>query len=384
MTVNIIDVGDGVVAVKCHACNKELDTAPDLRTAYLRTGVYLGHRCQRGCPVCGGFGVHRQMITPTGQNIDLCIECGMVFASNLVPVDYSKESIYASPTYQDQTRHRRAVVRSLLNCMIPRKNPTVLDVGCATGDLLQVLRECGFNPMGVSVSEAEVEYCQSRNLNAELLDWEKIWAFDRIFVSHVLEHVLDVSEFLGNLRRWVNPSGRVYVEVPDVKGYGELTSVAQGFNREHINHFSLTTLLDCMKRNGFHALDAGTDRFDVPVVWGVFGRGADDRLTDYVSKLNSEITAIAERMKQLPKAAVWGLGETASILDALGCFKEVVATTDSNPVFHGTMKFGVKAVSPVNFNPPPDVPIVVCSQLAKDSITESIKSRALANELIYL
>jgi SAM-dependent methyltransferase len=39
-------------------------------------------------------------------------------------------------------------------------------------------------------------------------------AFDALVLSHVLEHVVDLAGFLGDVRRVLRPGGLVYAEVP--------------------------------------------------------------------------------------------------------------------------------------------------------------------------
>ena len=76
--------------------------------------------------------------------------------------------------------------------------------------------------------------------------------FDLVILNSVLEHIRDLDDSLEAMRNLLKPGGLIWIEVPDVTRFAELTSVAfQQFSMEHINFFSSTSLTNVMRKNGF-------------------------------------------------------------------------------------------------------------------------------------
>jgi SAM-dependent methyltransferase len=315
----------------------------------------------------------------------------MVYADNSEPVDYASDSIYAcSSTYDGQPDHYRRIVRHLLECGVSTQD-SVLDVGCALGGLMTTLRECGFNDVrGISLSPAEVSACVSRGLRAEVADVSQAEA-KTVTVSHVLEHVSDVPRFLSSLR-----GERIYIEVPDALGYVKhFTSLCQGFNSEHINHFDLSHLMLACFNAGMKIESQGAYNIPVgegnhyPVIWVLASRLSplSAAVSEYADRLDGQFRAVKERLACLPeKYAVWGVGQTTQILVAGGIIKpeHVWSATDTNPVYHNRVVAGMYVRTTEEFDPFPQDPILVCSQTSQASIVERIRQLGFANPIITL
>jgi len=272
----------------------------------------------------------------------------------------------------------------------------VLDVGCATGGLMQAMIAASFkNVYGISLSQGEVDICQRKGLKAAVCDiTQRKGKNDLITLSHVLEHVPDVKPFLDALHANLAEDGYLYIEVPDASKYlNYCTSIAQGFNREHINHFDMSHLLfACLQAKldvhsfGWYRTE-GTANYDV--IWAMLRSSGSLKtaINDYASSLFTKMNIIREQLSVLPsQVAVWGCGETTHLLMASMYLPgdKIRYATDTNPVFHGKKLGGCTIVAPEQFNPPPDIPIVVCSQLSQDAIIECIKRMNLKNRVVTL
>ena len=349
------------------------------------------------CPVCDGGSSETLYVTPTGQNIECCLWCGMVFGSGSPEADYANASIYASPTYHAQPDHYKRIVRNSF-CGAEK---SVLDVGCATGGLMKAFIERGSTSVhGISLSQAEADYCAKQGLSAVVADVASpTRKADLVTLSHVLEHVPDVQGFLKALKGWMEPDGHLYIEVPDATRYvGHFTSICQGFNSEHINHFSLELLILACSRAGISCFDSGTYETDgYPVVWVrarkiVPSSYLKVAIQAYAQVLDTQMARVIEHLnKQLDSirggaVSIWGCGQTTHMLlrGTLLYQFSLDAITDSNPCYWGTYIHNCKVVEPENFHPRPEVPILVCSQSAKNAIIERIHQLGLPNRIITL
>ncbi len=354
----------------------------------------------RNCPVCGDVRREPIYLTPTKQAIKCCSACGMVYAVNSPAVDYATSSIYTcATTYDGQPEHYRRIVRNVLGYGAISTRFSVLDVGCATGGLIQAFLDCGFPIVrGISLSRGEVDACRGKGLEAEVCDLADALNADLVTVSHVLEHVPDVHQFLTDLRRAACQF--VYIEVPNALRYAScFTSVCAGFNAEHINHFDMLHLTQACTRAGIEVVAQGG--YDIPIgggrvypaIW-VIGRPGHATLSEaveeYVHVLNGQIQkvlgSLARDMENVSEFALWGMGQTTDLLLEAGALDAdgIAYATDTNPVFHGKRIGDCEVVAPESFRPPAEVPILVCSQMSQEVIVKRIRDLGLTNKVIVL
>ena len=360
----------------------------------------------RLCPICSSDRRDLLYKTPTGQEILSCVDCGFVFSDNTPIVDYAAHSMYiCAATYPPKTEHYERIVQNCLDSGITR-NASVLDVGCALGNQMQKFLEAGFASVsGISISPEEVEQCRSRGLEAGVQNVEDHPVghrqFDLVILSHVLEHIPEPVPFLRALRRWVKPTGSLYVEVPNAIHYADyFTSICQGYNNEHINHFDDGHLADALVRSGFQACVWDSyiahDGHPYPCTWRLATRvthGPQLRVAieRYTDRLNIQMEQVHTAIwrngldSHRGRVAIWGAGQTAHLLlsGILGSYP-IAAATDTNPAYHGQSLRDCIIVSPEEFHPDSDTPIVVCSQLSQKAIVNRIKELGLTNRLITL
>lgn len=361
----------------------------------------------RLCPVCSGSQSTLLHLTPTGQSILCCGECNMVFADGGPAYDYAADSIYTCvETYgeaQSQAPRFAEAVARITRTAIP-KGGHIVDIGCAAGGLLRAFAAAGHpNVKGVSLSAGEVALCRSQGIDAEVRSiGHPDRRYDVVTLSHVLEHVPDVQQFLAHLRRWVTPgTGVLYIEVPDARRYDtHLVTISQGFNSEHINHFSLPLLIAACAAAGMDVIDSGLDeawfntKFTAPIAWATFRVPAPHdpalkaSMETYITRLKRQMDEIGShlQLKDIPQYALWGLGQSTQLLIAAGAIDpaRVAYATDTNPIYHGHRIGSALVVAPENFAPPGDVPILICAQQSKDAIIARIQELGFPNRIITL
>jgi SAM-dependent methyltransferase len=123
----------------------------------------------------------------------------------------------------------------------------ILDIGTGKGGLLMALRSKGYeNLYAIEPSET----CRSLLDKQQIPNYPNIASaieaghtFDCILCCQVLEHVCDLSGFLKNTHELVAEGGLLYADVPDASRYGVNDYASfYYFDREHINHFTPTSL----------------------------------------------------------------------------------------------------------------------------------------------
>lgn len=245
------------------------------------------------CPVCDSatyrsereVGDRFNAIPGRKYEIVRCTQCGLLYL-NPRPAAASLGVFYAAEGYDPflSSRERAnafaAIYRFVRRFTVARKAARIakgirqggkcLDVGCATGELLAVLNDRGYNVRGVEPDAKAAEYARAKHgltvwtgTIHDVPDVEK--PFDLIVLWHVLEHVPDLRGNLARLYELLRDGGRLAIAVPnplsrDARTYGS-GWVAWDTPR-HLYHFEPPVMLDLLGRAGFEAKHAGAVAFD--------------------------------------------------------------------------------------------------------------------------
>jgi len=98
----------------------------------------------------------------------------------------------------------------------------IADIGCGDGQFLEFLKARGYDcAFGIEPDQVRARNVQLRNVpvfpnreDAEASGYFQT-AVDLMFVWHVIEHVDRPAEFLAEYAKWLAPSGRMVISVPN-------------------------------------------------------------------------------------------------------------------------------------------------------------------------
>jgi 2-polyprenyl-3-methyl-5-hydroxy-6-metoxy-1,4-benzoquinol methylase len=277
------------------------------------------------CTVCGA-GQATDVRISDEHSVRQCSECGTVFA----PAYADPEDIYvddyllgqgrqATPfgihfdlldarfqAYLQRVGHARMhAIEDATGMRTAGSGPSLLDVGCGTGEVLAAAQERGWEATGVEPIAKEAAFARDeRGVNVLTSTLEAsglpMHAFDVVSAFHVLEHIPAPAEFLRSIARWAKPGGHVVVEVPNFGGRARLRSEQFGGWRhlrplEHINHFTPTTLSQAFTLAGLEPLTTTAPTYTGPPQTPL--EGLDDLVRNRWTPL----------VKRLPTSAAWRL-----------------------------------------------------------------------------
>lgn len=272
------------------------------------------------CPQCGGKdsapmlnAVPNEPRVTGSFSTARCCDCGLLFANPRL----NKEALLsayealsgASALFatSDDSRQEGMVVRwwrhatqhQVVGDWVQRG--PVLDVGCNNGDLLLDLRARGFEVHGIEMDHRAVENCLARGLNVRQGLIEEVELpknkYGTILLSHVLEHISDLTTILRKLHGALLPGGRIVIAVPNAAG-----AVARAFGRHwhgwdppfHLTHFEPYTLRSVLVKAGFDVTSVKT-------------RGLPDDCTRSLSRLlKRPVGSLWVRMALFPPSWVIG------------------------------------------------------------------------------
>ncbi|MEA3299547.1 MAG: methyltransferase domain-containing protein [Pseudomonadota bacterium] len=98
-----------------------------------------------------------------------------------------------------------------------------LDIGCGRGEWLAMLREAGYQPVGIDLNRRNVETCAAKGLDAHQadgIDWLRALAGESVALIsafHVIEHLSlgQLNSLLVEALRVLKPGGLVIFETPN-------------------------------------------------------------------------------------------------------------------------------------------------------------------------
>ena len=227
------------------------------------------------CDSCGAAETV-SLFEKNGDRYVRCARCGLVFL-NPQPSDQELAAIYDEHYYDAWGKgvgaeHVKVLKRRTFAAMLERlsartgkKQGRLLDLGCATGFLLEEARERGFEPFGIELNAFSARQAQAKfgadHVHCGTSDDHPFApaSFDVVIMSDLLEHVRSPARLLAQTRDLLRPGGVLAVVAPNVGGLSRRL-LRQGwtdFKREHLFYFDKHTLRAMMEKASFEVVHVG-------------------------------------------------------------------------------------------------------------------------------
>ncbi len=393
----------------------------------------------RACPICLGgsgellyeqrFHLYQGHCLLDAYDVVSCIKCGFVYADsgatqkdyNRYYSEFSKYENSLAPgglvNQCDLDKYERMVHD--LSKIIPDKNTSILDIGCAKGGLLATFKAHGYNDLtGLDPSLNCVAQVKAQGIPALqgglfLDNFPQGFlkqAFDCVIVSHVLEHVYDLSTAVKNAFSLVKTGGFLYLEVPDSSRYTQYyVAPYHYFDFEHINHFDLCSLNNLFVKSHSEYVASGkkdlqhSNTVYYPAVYSVYRKCdglvldreivSDQNLRDNVIRY-IEMSRQADHWRELDELAaskeaivVWGAGAYALRLYRMSPLSEcnIISFIDNDlKKRQAVFATNVTVKLPKEVLPDFKGTIVVCSAVYNNEIVKEIDGMRLNNRVVVL
>jgi hypothetical protein len=314
---------------------------------------------------------------PTGKmDLAYCQACGFISNLSYQPElqDYSDEyeSTQAfSPTFN-------SFAYKLAAHLVERydlHHKEIIEIGCGQGEFISLLCKLGDNH-GVGFDPAYTPERSSLDpgVNVEIIPdyYSEKYAHvqaDFICCKMTLEHIRDVAEFIGDLRRAIGdrPNTTIFFQVPDVSRV--LKEVAfWDIYYEHCSYFSQGSIARLFRSQGFEVRDLWRDYGDQYLMIDARPASAPthallpqemdhQELRDAVAEFSRTYPQVLDQWRHTVREAVargekvilWGSGSKGvAFLTTLGLCDEIDYTVDVNPNKHITYmaSTGQRVISP--------------------------------------
>jgi 2-polyprenyl-3-methyl-5-hydroxy-6-metoxy-1,4-benzoquinol methylase len=239
------------------------------------------------CPVCDNQDFTSFMQCPDHFlskevfTIARCENCGFLF-TNPRPESEKLSSYYKSEEYISHSNTKKGLrnflYQNVRNYTIRRKlkmiqgfkkEGTLLDIGCATGEFLNYCKTKNWEVTGIEPDEtARQNAIKNYSLNIREEAFLKNIpsdSFDVITMWHVLEHVPQLNERIAQLQKLLRPGGTLFIAVPnanshDAKLYGSYWA-AYDVPR-HLYHFTNVSITRLFLKHSFMLIKSVPMKFD--------------------------------------------------------------------------------------------------------------------------
>lgn len=389
---------------------------------------------ERNCPVCNSqrkkclyqqkFSTLSGNLQLTGYDVVVCLDCGFAYADR-IPDQSWFDSYYrdmSKYTYDQRSgevssvdRIRFQHISRMITRHLPLRKSHILDFGCATGSLLNHLKEEGYeNLLGFEKTPAAAKVAQQLyslrvvNTSLETIATEE-QPFDLLILSGVLEHIRDIKKLLTEMIVVLKRNSLIYAEVPDAVGFEKyMENPFQEFSIEHVNFFSSRSLTNLMSSFGFEPVEVlrltrdYTTISKMSVLCGFFRLSGEKQdtlafdnetlpaLQRYIEMSLAEEKRVSDIIDKLVTSKtsllVWGVGTYTLHLMRNTAFSQlnIVAFADSNKNYQNQTLLGKPILAPSELKSYTQ-PILISSYAFQSEIEDQIRCNLqLPNKVITL
>jgi SAM-dependent methyltransferase len=198
-----------------------------------------------------------------------CKSCGLAYRS-FRPQNEELASLYRAADdsrYEAEMPNRWRTAKrhhKIIETHVPGIG-SLLDVGCASGAFLCLMRDAGWDVQGVEPSESQFQRATkllgggSHIQQCVLQDASLVRDFDLVTLWDVLEHVTEPVRFLQLAASHLKGGGHLILNVPrvDSRGARLLGSRWPLLLAEHLNYFTIPSLRICGESAGLRLMQTG-------------------------------------------------------------------------------------------------------------------------------
>lgn len=189
---------------------------------------------RRLCPVCSGK--HRPDTVVDGMTYVRCVSCRLTFMEPM-PSQAWYDTLYVSDYWTGRAkahetddeiarRLRKEHLRAITYLRaIERAGPlpargVILEIGCGSGGAVATIADrLGWDAVGVEPDHPSRSLATGIGVTIEPGGVEQLAAdgrvFDVVLLSHVLEHVVEPTDFIGRVTAVLSEHGLILIEVPN-------------------------------------------------------------------------------------------------------------------------------------------------------------------------
>lgn len=242
-----------------------------------------------------------------------CENCDFLF-TNPRPEAVDLGKYYKSSEYISHSNNKKGFINSIYQTVRAytlnkkfkliqefKKQGSILDIGCATGEFLNVFQKAKWNTYGIE-PDSDARSLAISNFKLDVFSEEKLFdfaenSFDVITMWHVLEHVSLLNERVLEVFRLLKDDGFAFIALPnansfDAKKYEKFWA-AYDVPR-HLYHFTSGTFNKLIEKHNFEIVEILPMKFDsfyVSMLSEKYMKGNSNVLSAFTTGIKSNLKA---------------------------------------------------------------------------------------------
>jgi len=211
------------------------------------------------CGICGANNTGK-LYELKGFNIVKCNQCGFVYVNPRI-ADEELPKLYSSDYFSNRewgyldyeaTAHLRKKNFERwykdIKPFLKVEKGNVLDIGCASGYFLEVLRGDGWKVQGIELDPRMIDVLKTKSIPAYTNAFDTFQSNEKyhlITLFDVLEHLPDIQDTFKRLSALLHPDGIIALITPNADSTQHKIFGKKWFQlkpMEHIHYFSPSTL----------------------------------------------------------------------------------------------------------------------------------------------
>lgn len=193
-----------------------------------------------------------------------CLRCSLIYLNPQQDLKdmHLKYCNMEDDVYISEEQGRRIAAKIILNKIAKyRRKGKILDIGCATGLLLDEAKKQGWQAYGIELSRWAVNFAREK-FNLDIYEGLLAEAkfpynyFDAVVMIDVIEHLPNPKKTLEEIRRILKPDGMLCISTPDIDSFLSRLLAARwwGIQHSHLYYFSKKTLTNLLDATGFNVI----------------------------------------------------------------------------------------------------------------------------------
>ena len=218
------------------------------------------------CPVCGSSIIKKPIWRTQGVHFVQCT-CGL-WRQDPQPVPEAVTTWYDQNYLDYEIEHqytfRDIALKSLKEIGVTPHDkpaellPQLLEIGCATGAMLKLFADAGWETTGVEVSKELTQYGRDyfgldiRNSTLEAADLSEA-SYSMVFAFHLIEHLNDPASFVAELYRILRHGGTLVLITPNAASFQAhlMQHEWRSAISDHLFLFTVKTLVALLENYNF-------------------------------------------------------------------------------------------------------------------------------------
>lgn len=133
---------------------------------------------------------------------------------------------YSQTAWRDQLLHEGILLLQRIKAYpLFKKGKIILDVGCGSGELGELLKEkFQVEVHGVDINDEAIKSAKKKGIKVKVADVEEKWPykdaqFDVVTATEIIEHVVNPDHFLSEAKRVLEKNGYLVITTPNLSAW---------------------------------------------------------------------------------------------------------------------------------------------------------------------